>query len=72
MGVLQIEHVGQKGILDGFCLSLLVRADSGELVKGARCQWKGVGEGECEGRLRTALQGQPPGCAVLIDLTLRH
>ena len=71
MGVLQIEHVGQLGRLDGFCLSLLVHAESGDLVRGARCRWEGVREGGCEERLRTALQEHPPGCATLIDLAVR-
>ena len=68
VGVLQIEHVGT---LDGFCLSLLVSADSGDLVMGARCRWEGVREEECEKGLRTALQEHPPGCATLIDLAMR-
>ena len=71
VGVLQIEHVGKCGTLDGFCLSLLVCADSGDLVRGARCRWEGLREGECEVRLRTALQEHPPGCATFIDLARR-
>ena len=68
-GVLHVEHVGRRGTLDGFCLSLLVHAVTGELCEGARWRWEGVEEGECEERLRVGLQRTPPGCASLIDLT---
>ena len=71
VGVLQMEHVGRRGTLDGFCLSLLVQAKSGDLVSGARCRWESVMEGRCEERLRTAMLKQPAGCAALMDLALR-
>ena len=71
MGVLQLEHVGQVGTLDGFCLSLLVRAESGDLVRGAPWRWE-VGEEERGKRLRTALRDHTPSCAALIDLTNQY
>ena len=69
MGVLQIEHVGQTGRLDGFCLSLLVHATSCKLVSGARWRWEGVAEEACRERLRTALRDD--GSTRLIDLKSR-
>lgn len=68
--MLQIEHVGQLGTMDGFCMSLLVQAGSHDLVKGARCKWDKLEETEEEKVVRTALQQQPPGCTRLIDLSI--
>ena len=71
VGVVQVEHVGQAGTLDGFCLSLLVRASRELVGGGAPWRWEGL-EGECGERVRAALGEDPPGCASLIDLTSRH
>lgn len=68
VGVLQLEHIGQLGTMDGFCMSILVQADSHELSEGTRCRWDKLGETE-EGLLRIALQKQPSGCTTLIDLS---
>ena len=72
MGVVHVEHVGQAGRLDGFCLSLLIHlpTDSQLKVGGAKWRWERV-EGECGERVKGALGENPPGCATLIDLTSR-
>ena len=71
VGVVSVEHTGQVGTRDGFCLSLLVRA-TGELAGGGvSWRWEGV-EGECRERVRAALRGDPSGCANLIDLTSKY
>lgn len=57
--------------MDGFCLSLLVKAGSHDLMEGARSKWDKIKEAEEERILRTALQQQPlSGCTKLIDLSI--
>ena len=72
MGVVHVEHVGQAGRLDGFCLSLLIHLPTNSQLKvgGAKWRWERV-EGECGKRVRGALGENSSGCATLIDLTSR-
>ena len=67
VGVLHLEHLGTNKIFDGFCLSVLVLANSCDLVEGALCQWEEVIGEECVERLDRALHHHA-GCAKLIDL----
>ena len=71
VGVVHVEHAGQAGARDGFCLSLLVRATAAGGRLGGRWRWEEV-KGECGERVRGALREEPPGCASLIDLTSRY
>lgn len=66
---MQLEHIGRLGTEDGFCMSIVVKAESRELSKGARWRWDNVVETEEERLLRIALQKQPSGCTALIDLS---
>lgn len=70
VGVLQLEHVGRLGTEDGFCMSIVVKAESHQLSEGTRWRWDKVVETEEERLLRIALQQQPSGCTTLIDLSI--
>ena len=66
VGVLQIEHLGQNGVYDGLCMSILVVASSKKLSGEGSGQWVAIEEQSTVEKLRTAAKNEF-GCAKLFD-----
>lgn len=62
-----MEHVGKPaGVYDGFCISVVISAESTELEQTSVYEWKAIEDGPTAERLRTATSKEIMGCAKVI------